>query len=92
MRHPPIEYPTRVPPEEYYGRRQVVYDTQEYTPLPPRERVRPYREVPPHRQPEHYPKFEEEHPPVSAAPKVSCLDWVSIFLCFFRNISWCYYW
>lgn len=70
MRHPPVEFPARYPPEEYgYGRRQVIYDAPEYAPMPPRERMRPYREMPPQPQrhpPEHFPKYEEEHPAVVA--------------------------
>lgn len=65
MRHPQVEYPARYPPEEYgYGRRQVVYDTPDYAPVLPRERIpRPYRELPPQRLPaEHFPKYDEEHP------------------------------
>lgn len=61
----PVEYPpVRVPPEEYYGRRQVVYES-EYTPVP-RERYRAYREVQPHRQPDYYSsKHEEDSPAVN---------------------------
>lgn len=56
--HP--EYPpVRPPPEEYYNRRQVLYEP-EYAPVP-RERVRTYRELPPHRMPDYYNnKYEEE--------------------------------
>lgn len=65
MRHPiPVDYPpVRPPPEEYYPRRQVVYEP-EYV-APPRERVRPpYRELPPHRMPDYYnTKYEDEAPP-----------------------------
>lgn len=69
MRHPaPAEYPPMArpgiappppPAEEYYGRRQVLYEP-EY--VSPRERVRPtYRELPPHRMPDYYSsKYEEE--------------------------------
>lgn len=66
MRHPvPAEYPPMVrpgmppPAEEYYGRRQVLYEP-EYA--APRERVRTsYRELPPHRMPDYYSsKYEEE--------------------------------
>lgn len=58
--HP--EYPpVRPPPEEYYNRRQVLYEP-EYAPVP-RERVRTYRELPPHRMPDYYNnKYEEEVP------------------------------
>lgn len=62
----PVEYPTpraAPPAEEYYGRRQVVYEP-EYTappPPPPRERVRTYRELPSHRMPDYYNnKYEDE--------------------------------
>lgn len=62
MRHPvPVDYPPpiRPPPEDYYGRRQVLYEP-EYV-APPRERVRPYRELPSHRMPDYYSaKYEEE--------------------------------
>lgn len=71
MRHPtPVEYaapPVRPPPEEYYGRRQVVYEPVDYVP-PPRERVRSYRELPPHRMPDYYNnKYEEELPPPASS-------------------------
>ncbi|KAL3285268.1 hypothetical protein HHI36_019378 [Cryptolaemus montrouzieri] len=60
-RHPPVEFPapTRPAPEEYYNRRQVVYEP-EYP--APRERVRPaYRELPTHKMPDYYNnKYEEE--------------------------------
>ncbi|XP_045462330.1 zinc finger CCCH domain-containing protein 18-like isoform X2 [Harmonia axyridis] len=62
-RHPPVEYPAPsrppVPPDEYYNRRQVVYEPPEYA---PRERVRPaYRELPTHKMPDYYNnKYEEE--------------------------------
>ncbi|KAK9881402.1 hypothetical protein WA026_016292 [Henosepilachna vigintioctopunctata] len=59
-RHPPVEFPapTRPPPEEYYNRRQVVYETDL---VPPRERVRPYRELPTHKMPDYYNnKYEDE--------------------------------
>lgn len=64
IRHPaPIDYapPVRVPPEEYYGRRQVIYEP-EYPPAVPRERFRTYRDVQPHRSAEYYNtnKHEEE--------------------------------
>lgn len=81
MRHPvPVDYPpVRPPPEEYYGRRQVLYEP-EYV-APPRERVRPYRELPPHRMPDYYnTKYEEE-----VAPKVcpKCTDLAVSSRCFF---------
>lgn len=54
-----MEYPVTRPPEEYYGRRQVLYEP-EYAP-PPRDRVRSYRELPSHRMPDYYnSKYEEE--------------------------------
>lgn len=76
MRHPvPVDYippPVRPPPDEYYGRRQVVYEA-DYVPVP-RERVRPYRELPPHRMPDYYNnKYEEE-----SASKVSFLPLLNI--------------
>lgn len=64
IRHPvPAEYPAvRVPPEEYYNRRQVLYEP-EYAAIPTRERVRSYRELPSHRMPDYYNnKYEEEAP------------------------------
>lgn len=40
----------------------MMYDP-EYTALPSRERVRPYRELPTHRMPDYYnTKYEEEQP------------------------------
>ncbi|XP_031346347.1 zinc finger CCCH domain-containing protein 18 isoform X1 [Photinus pyralis] len=62
----PAEYSSRAPHDEYYGRRQVVYepDYVQYS----RERVRTYREVPAYRQPEYYSKHEED--PQSVHPKV----------------------
>lgn len=57
-----MEYPapSRPPPEEYYNRRQVVYEP-DYA--PPRERTRPaYRELPTHKMPDYYnTKYEEEN-------------------------------
>ncbi|XP_018576331.1 zinc finger CCCH domain-containing protein 18 isoform X2 [Anoplophora glabripennis] len=64
VRHVPVEYPVPRPPEEYYGRRQVLYEP-EYVP-PPRERVRPYRELPSHRMPDYYNSKYEEEPQSSA--------------------------
>lgn len=56
----------RPPPEEYYGRRQIHYEP-EFAPMPARERVRPYRELPSHRMPDYYSnKYEEEAPPTSS--------------------------
>lgn len=71
MRHPvPVDYPPpmRPPPEDYYNRRQVLYEPEYATaPPPPRERVRPYRELPPHRMPDYYnTKYEEEAPKVNS--------------------------
>lgn len=67
MRHPvPVDYPPpiRPPPEDYYSRRQVLYEP-EYA-AAPRERARPYRELPPHRMPDYYnTKYEEEVPKVN---------------------------
>lgn len=69
VRHIPAEYPVaRPPPEEYYGRRQLHYEP-EYAPLPPRERVRPYRELPPHRMPDYYNNKYEEEPPSSSSKR-----------------------
>ncbi|XP_066257701.1 zinc finger CCCH domain-containing protein 18 isoform X1 [Euwallacea similis] len=65
VRHIP-EYVARPPPEEYYGRRPIMYEN-EYMP-PRREHPRPYREMPPPRgpPPDYYnPKYEEEPPPRS---------------------------
>lgn len=59
--------PRQPPTEEYYSRRQMVYEP-EYPPLPARERVRTYRELPAHRIPDYYNKYEEE-PPASKRPK-----------------------
>lgn len=76
MRHvPPVEYApvVRPPPEEYYNRRQVVYEP-EYVP-PPRERVRSFRELPSHRMPDFYNnKYEDEAVP----PKVSCFSFYPV--------------
>ncbi|KAF7269712.1 hypothetical protein GWI33_017232 [Rhynchophorus ferrugineus] len=61
VRHLP-EYPVARPPiDEYYGRRQVVYES-EYAPPPRREHIRAaYREMPSHRGvPPEYFKYEEE--------------------------------
>ncbi|XP_044254292.1 zinc finger CCCH domain-containing protein 18 isoform X2 [Tribolium madens] len=70
VRHVPVEYPpvVRPPPtEEYYGRRQVIYEP-DYVPPPPRERVRTYRELPSHRMPDFYNnKYEDE--PIPATTK-----------------------
>ncbi|EFA01123.1 zinc finger CCCH domain-containing protein 18 [Tribolium castaneum] len=67
VRHVPVEYPpvVRPPPaEEYYGRRQVIYEP-DYV-APPRERVRTYRELPSHRMPDFYNnKYEDEAVPAS---------------------------
>ena len=68
VRHVPVEYPpvVRAPPptEEYYGRRQVIYEP-DYV-APPRERVRTYRELPSHRMPDYYNnKYEDEAAPTS---------------------------
>ncbi|KAK5643001.1 hypothetical protein RI129_009168 [Pyrocoelia pectoralis] len=64
----PVEYSASraASHDEYYGRRQVVYepDYVQYS----RERVRTYREVPSYRQPDYYSKQEEESQ--SANPKV----------------------
>lgn len=50
----------RTTPEEYYSRRQVVYEPYDAMP-PARERVRSYRELPSHRMPDYYNnKYEEE--------------------------------
>ncbi|KAJ8919692.1 hypothetical protein NQ315_006220 [Exocentrus adspersus] len=68
VRHVPVEFPVSRPPEEYYGRRQVLYEP-EYAP-PPRERVRSYRELPSHRMPDYYnTKYEEEPPTSSKRPR-----------------------
>ncbi|KAJ8948832.1 hypothetical protein NQ318_013484 [Aromia moschata] len=69
VRHVPVEYPVaRPPPEEYYGRRQVLYEP-EYAPVP-RERVRSYRELPSHRMPDYYNnKYEEEQQASSKKPR-----------------------
>lgn len=70
VRHAPIEYPSqplRVPPEEYYGRRQVVYEG-EYV---PRERVRSYRELPSHKMPDYYNNKYEEEPILEKASRKS---------------------
>lgn len=66
----PVDYPpvVRPPPEEYYGRRQVLYEP-EYVP-PPRERVRTFRELPPHRMPDYYNNKYEDEAASSAAAKV----------------------
>lgn len=62
----PVDYSSRIPHDEYYGRRQVVYepDYVQYS----RERVRTYREVPAYRQPEYNSKHDEDsqgvHPKV----------------------------
>lgn len=59
----------RVPHEEYYTRRQIVYDGEYAQTQFPRERVRTYREVPSYRQPDYYAgKHEEES--TSVHPKV----------------------
>lgn len=59
----PVEYPpprAAPPVDEYYGRRQVVYEPPEYS-APPRERVRTYRELPSHRMPDYYNnKYEDD--------------------------------
>jgi nuclear protein NHN1 len=68
VRHVPVEYPpvVRPPPtEEYYGRRQVIYEP-DFVPPPARERVRTYRELPSHRMPDYYNnKYEDEPAPTS---------------------------
>ena len=70
---PPVVRPA---PEEYYGRRQVVYE-QEFV---ARDRVRTYRELPPHRMPDYYnSKYEEEQ--VQASAKVN-----SNFFCNFAKV------
>lgn len=62
VRH--VEYPVSRPPEEYYGRRQVVYEPEYVPPPPARERMRSYRELPAHRMPDFFnSKYEEEPPP-----------------------------
>lgn len=62
----PVDYPPMRPAtEDYYSRRQVLYEP-EYVAAPPRERVRPYRELPPHRMPDYYnTKYEDDAPKVS---------------------------
>lgn len=73
MRHPPVEYPpvARVPPDEYYGRRQVLYES-EYI-APPRERVRTFRELPSHRMPDYYNSKYEDEAPQSSIKVCLCL-------------------
>ncbi|CAG9856503.1 unnamed protein product [Phyllotreta striolata] len=61
VRH--VEYPVSRPPEEYYNRRQVMYEPEYAPPPPPRERVRSYRELPSHRMPDYYNSKYEEEPP-----------------------------
>lgn len=86
MRHPPVpvDYPPpiRPPPEEYYSRRQVLYEP-EYVPAPPRERTRTYRELPPHRMPDYYnTKYEDEAPKVI---RIFCQfkhDFIYLFILF----------
>nr|XP_023025257.1 zinc finger CCCH domain-containing protein 18-like isoform X2 [Leptinotarsa decemlineata] len=79
VRHVTTEYPVaRPPPEDYFGRRQVVYEP-EYAPAavappvaPVRERVRSYRELPSHRMPDFYNnKYEEEPQPHPSSSKRS---------------------
>lgn len=43
----------------------------EYAPMPPRERVRTYRELPTHRMPDYYGNKYEEEPPPSSSTKRS---------------------
>lgn len=71
----PVEYApvARPPPEEYYGRRQVVYES-EYIAPPPRERVRTFRELPSHRMPDYYNSKYEDEPSQSAAKVKSCFQ------------------
>lgn len=68
VRHAPVEYPPvarPAPTEEYYGRRQVIYEP-DFVP-PTRERVRTYRELPSHRMPDFYNnKYEDETAAASA--------------------------
>ncbi|KAG5879998.1 hypothetical protein JTB14_010117 [Gonioctena quinquepunctata] len=74
VRHVTAEYPVaRPPPEEYYARRQVVYEPEfPAAPPPPRERIRSYRELPAHRMPDFFNnKYEEEPPPHPSTGKRS---------------------